>query len=500
MNAQPAAPDAPPPAAPDAPPIAEGDFISNFEFFRDLFVPENRLELPVKKAHEIMCDTLQDAFLGDLPPNVEYVIIHIGPRIGKTKVIQSTICWAKAYFPDTQNILTSYSGQVAEESLAYIAKTMREEWFLQTFGDLLHSKRADHLTTTHGGNDYAQGTGGSLTGKGAGLKRPGAGGLLIVDDGSKPEEVLSAVEAKTKQRWFETTCKNRRNSPQTIIVLVGQKLGPEDLPGYVLRTYPDKCLVIRLPALVDPVTGEASEQDDAVSAFPETYATSGLLDLRKTRIGRFVLATTYQQRDSTLGGNLIPIEKFGRYDPATAFSLPFERLVIPIDTAMKTKQANDFSACALWGFLKRRAYLIDLLHGKWGSPDLVRNVVTFWEKWKAIDGWPLPDITIEEKAAGTPLLQTLLEFGVPASGIERDIDKVRRVKGVLPWIESGFCLIPQQNSTPWIEKWETEHAQFSEDGTSVHDDMVDTTADALQDFFGDGPSIWDVLRKPKRAA
>lgn len=473
------------------------DFVSNFEFFRDLFVPQNRLELPVKPAHEIICDTLQAAFLGDLPPEIEYVIIHVGPRVGKTKIIQSTVCWGKAYFPDAQNIVTSYSGNVAEESLAYVSKTLLEKWFIDIFGDLVHGRKADHLTTTYGGNDYAQGTGGSLTGKGAGLKREGAGGVLFIDDASKPEEVLSPVESKTKQRWFETTCKNRRNSPQTIIVIVGQKLGPDDLPGYVQRTYPDKTLVIKIPSLIDPVTGKASTQDNAVSAFPETYSTSGLLDLRKTRVGRFVLATTYQQDEATLSGNLIPVEKFMRYDPAEALSLTFERLIMPVDTALKIKQANDFSCCALWGLLKRRAYLIDLLHGKWESPELLANIITFWNKWREQPGWPMPDLVIEEKAAGTPLLQNLHAVGVPARGIERDIDKVRRVNNVLPFIESGFCLIPKQNSTPWIEKWETEHAQFTPDGTHAHDDMVDTTADALQDFFGDGPSIWDVLTKRK---
>lgn len=478
--------------------LGDSDFVSNFEFFRDLFVPENRLELPVKGAHALMADTLQDAYLGDLPPGIEYVIIHCPPRVGKTKILQSTVCWGKVYFPDSQNILTSYSGDLAEESLSYIAATMRSAWFTETFGDVIHGRAADHVTTTHGGNDYAEGTAGSLTGKGAGLKRP-AGGLLIIDDASKPEEALSQVEAKNKQRWFETTCKNRRNSDTHCkIVIVGQKLGPEDLPGYVKRTYPEKTLVVKVPALVDPGTGRASTQDDAVSLFPETWSASSLLDYRKTRVGRFVLATTFQQEDATLAGNLIQVGSFGRYDPAEALSLPFERVIMPVDTALKTKQANDHSCCALWGLLKRRAYLVDLLHGKWESPELLKNIATFWEKWREVSGWPLPDLVIEEKAAGTPLLQNLHEIGIPARGIERDQDKVRRVQNVMPFIDSGFCLIPRENSVPWIEKWETEHAQFSPDGTHAHDDMVDTTADALQDFFGDGPSIWDVLRKPRR--
>jgi predicted phage terminase large subunit-like protein len=218
-------------------------------------------------------------------------------------------------------------------------------------------------------------------------------------------------------------------------VIVGQRLGPEDLPGYVWRTYPEKTLLIKIPTLVDPTTGGASEQDDAVSQFPETWSTVNLLDYRKTRVGRFVLATTFQQNEATMAGNLIPVHNFARWDPFTATTLAFERLIIPVDTALKIKQSNDFSAVALWGLLQRRAYLIDLMHGKWESPALLANVIVFWEKWKGIDGWPLPDLVIEEKAAGTPLLQNLLVASVPARGIERDQDKVRRVNNVLPYID-----------------------------------------------------------------
>ncbi len=470
------------------------DYVPFWEFFSELFIPEMNIQIPLKAAHRKVCDTLEDAFLGELPPGIEYVIINIGPRIGKSMIARACVAWGEGEFPDSQFIYTSYGAQLAEESLAFVKKTMSAAWYREIYGDLIHGQKADHLTTVDGGNVYGEGTGGSLTGKGAGLKVP-CGGLLIIDDASKPDEALSPVETKKKQQWVETTCKNRRNSDLFCpIVIIGQRLGPEDVPGYFLANYPEKCLLVKIPALVDPETGEASNADNAISAFPETVSTSTLLDYRKTRVGRFVLASQYQQNPTSLGGNLIPTGSFHRWNPATP--MKWMKTVITVDTALKTKQANDFSALALWGLFERKAYLIDIMHGKWETPGLITNSASFWRKWTREGvGIPRPRFIIEEKAAGTPLLQSLRQpqIGIPATGIERDIDKVRRVQSILQFIETGMVVIPQDGSVPWIEKFVTECDEFKADGTAVHDDMVDTMVDALEELLGKPTSIFDVL-------
>lgn len=483
--------------APQAQTADAEEFVSLWTFFSELFVPEQKIAIPLKAEHQQIADALQDAILGDLPEGIEFVIINVAPRVGKTKLIEAAICWCEAYFPDSQFISTAYSSNLAEQSLAYVGTVMASPWYVREYGDHLHAKRANHISTIEGGNIYAEGTGGSLTGKGAGLKRP-AGGALIIDDASKPEEALSPVESKAKQRWVETTCKNRRNSDRWCpIIIIGQRLGPEDVPGYFLKNYKAKCLHIKIPTLVDPVTGQASTADNAVSRFPETVSTQTLLDYRKTRLGRFVLASQYQQEPISLGGNLIPVDKLPRWNPANM--LKFEKLVIPVDTALKTKQANDFSCAALWGLLDRRAYLIDLLHGKWESPDLLTNIMAFWQKWTRPELMQVrPQLIIEEKAAGTPLLQYLHRNGVPARGIERDIDKVRRVQSILQYMETGMVIVPQDGSTLWIDGWLQEHAEFAADGTSTHDDRVDTTVDGVEQLLGKPLSIFDVLggKKP----
>lgn len=469
------------------------DYVGFPQYFEEIYVPEMRLEIPVKKAHREICEILEAAFLGQLPENIQYVVINLPRRVGKTKIIESWYSHCFGYVPDSQFIHTSYSADLTEQSLDWVAKTMNEPWYKSWFGDLIHGDRSDHLSTIGGGNLYAAGTGGTLTGKGGGLKRPG-GGAIVIDDAAKPDEVLSPVVSKAIIQWFETTIKGCRNSDRWCpIIIVSQRLGKNDLPGYIKDTYPDNTLVIKFPGLVDPVTGEASTADNAVSQFPETVQAKNLLLGRATRLGRYVLATQVQQEDALLGGNKIPLECFDRYDPSEALGMKFERLVIPVDTALKAKQANDFSCAAIWGLMKKRAYLIDLVHGKWESPELLTTIEVFWEKWKNIQGWPRPRLIIEEKAAGSPLLQYLTRIGVPAKGIERDIDKVRRCNMVLPYIETHMCVIPRMGSVPWLAKWEAEHAEFKDDGTHKNDDMCDTSFDAIEHLLARKLSSFDVL-------
>jgi predicted phage terminase large subunit-like protein len=85
---------------------------------------------------------------------------------------------------------------------------------------------------------------------------------------------------------------------------------------------------------------------------------------------------------------------------------------------------------------------------------------------------------------------------VPAEGIERDIDKVRRVNAILPFQESGLVHIPNEkrdDAPEWVNKFLNECGEFKPDGTHLHDDMVDAMCDGVQLTLGRSLSILDVL-------
>lgn len=462
--------------------------LSFWEFFSEVFVPLNSLALPLKPAHKIVCDALQDAVYGFL--GKQFIVINIPPRIGKTKILEALACWQIAYFPDSQEIFTSYSADLAETSLRYIREVIAKPWFHELFPEVRigSSNKAEHVNTSEGGNIYAAGSGGTLTGKGGGLKRR-AGGFICIDDPAKPDEALSPVEAENVRRWFELTLKSRRNSDEFCpIIICAQRLALDDLCGYLLETYPKDCYQIKIPAL----------NADGESNFPETYSTANLIAARDSEQSniRFGFWSQLQQEPIAQGGNLIPVDKFHRYDLTTAESIKFDKRLIVCDTALKTKEHNDYSVLQLWGRSQNKAWLIDSMRGKWESPDLLANAKQFWKK-HAYDPRGIvgpPRFVVEEKAAGTGLVQQLRREGIPVEGIERNIDKVTRIKDVLPFIESGLVVLPREGDAPWMRDLIIEFAQFRADGKSKHDDLCDCLADGVSILLGRPLSIFDVMR------
>lgn len=82
------------------------------------------------------------------------------------------------------------------------------------------------MITTKGGIRYATSVGGPLTGLG--------GDFLIIDDPSKPEEVMSDATRKSVNEWYAHTALSRLNNKETgCIIIIMQRLHEDDLVGHV---------------------------------------------------------------------------------------------------------------------------------------------------------------------------------------------------------------------------------------------------------------------------
>ena len=478
-----AAEPSPPPETQAVPPPK--DSISFARYFEDLFVPENRLDLPIKQAHRDICDELEAAYLGLLPERYQFICLTMPPRIGKTKINEGLASYAEGYFPTAQIILTSYADDLAKLSLSYVKKTMKSDWYIDWFGDLLHGEKDDHLSTIAGGNVYADGVYGGLLGKGAGGKRPGLG-YLSMDDPSKAQQALSKPVARKLEIEFEQTIKNRRNSDRWCpIFVIAQRLGLTDLVEYLKTTYKEQTLCLKYPCFV----GRRSQ-------FPETYSDSALPILEKTRVGRFALASTLQQEPVALGGNMIPVDKFLRYGPEDRF-LPWEDKIMVCDTALKKGEGNDWWVIQTWGRIGRRCYLLYSVRVQVNTAEFVRIAITEYQNRMADQAnHPVGRFIIEDTAAGPGVISALNEAGIPATPIQPIKDKAARVNDVLPYIETGLALLPADDdpiSKEWLPILLAEYGAFSQDLSHEHDDQCDVLAYALNQLLGEGLSILQVL-------
>lgn len=441
------------------------EVISFYKFFCK-FVSLNRIQLKVRPFHKEVCDTLQGVFTGKIKKKI--VIINISPRVGKTKLMEAFTCWCYAYFPDCHFIYASYSSDLATASTRYVLDTLQKEWYVSVFGDKLGDvKKADYFQTKAGGVMKGDGTGGTLTGFGAGLKRK-CGGALICDDLQKPSEALSKAVTAEVQTWLTRTMSSRLNGPETPIIICAQRVSEEDACGYMLKNYPDDIIHLKYPAMINDV-----------STIEDTKSTKDLKDLE--RVDPFTFYSQYQQSPIILGGNLIKTDWFKYFDD----EIEYEYKIFSADTAMKTKEHNDFTVITCWGVSGKNIYLDSMVRGKFEAHILERVAIEFYQKHS-------PRLfLIEEKASGIGLIQTLASKGLPVHPIQVNKDKLTRVLDAIPFIAVGNVYL--KKDADYLTDLLSECAGFRSDLSHKHDDIVDSITQAVTFIYGKENSVLDCL-------
>lgn len=404
--------------------------------------------------HQMICDALMRVYRGE----TKRLIINIPPRYSKTELaVVNFIAWAMGKAPDAEFIHTSYSGTLAVNNSG-LAKMMVESVEYQAiFPDTRirsDSTSKGDWRTTKGGVCYATGSGGTITGFGAGKMRPGFGGAIILDDPHKADEAHSDTMRKNVIEWFGNTLESRTNSPDTPIILIMQRLHEEDLAGFLLagkngETWEHLCI----PAIND--AGEA--------LWPFKHAID---DLRRMELANpYVFAGQYMQAPAPRGGGIFKRDWWRYYTMPPAF----KRVIQSWDTAFKAKEGDDYSVCTTWGEADTGYYLLDVFKQRVEFPELKRAAENLYSKYKP------HAMLIEDKASGQSLIQELRrQTALPIIAIKVDSDKVSRAYAVTPLIESGRVFLPE--NAPWLLDYVHSLATFP---NGAHDDDVDSTTQAL---------------------
>lgn len=262
--------------------------------------------------HKIICDALMRVFNGEC----KRLIINIPPRYSKTELaVVNFIAWALGQVPDAEFIHASYAAPLALNNSSAVRGLLQHEAYQEIFpGCKLASEAKAHWTTTAGGVMYAAGAGGTITGFGAGKHREGFGGAIIIDDPHKPDEARSDVMRQGVIDWFQNTLESRKNSPQTPIILIMQRLHEADLAGW----------------LVEGGNGEAWEhvclpaiQEDGSALWPAKHDIETLR--RMEQAAPYVFAGQYQQRPAPAEGGLFKPDQIQIIDALPAGPIQWVR-------------------------------------------------------------------------------------------------------------------------------------------------------------------------------
>lgn len=431
--------------------------------------------------HKIICDALMRVYRGEC----KRLIINVPPRYSKTELaVVNFAAWAMGNAPDSEFIHTSYSGTLAANNSFQARELVQYDEYRHIFpkveirGD---SNAKNEWRTTEGGVFYATGAMGTITGYGAGKHRPSFGGAIIIDDPHKADEAKSNVKRRNVIEWFSTTLESRKNSKDTPMILIMQRLHQEDLAGWLLAGgNGEKWEHIMLPAL----------RDNGTALWPEKHDVETLKRMEASN--RFVFAGQYQQRPTAQGGNIMRGDWFQLYDVPPRI----KHRVIYADTAQKTAEHNDYSVFEEWGLGEDgKLYLLDLIRGKWEIPELERRAPAFWNKAKGRDSvvmGQLRQMKIEDNASGTGLIQRMkLDHRIPVAGIKRTKDKYTRLTDVIGYIESGYVCLPR--NAPFLSDFVGECEAFTADDSHPHDDQIDPMIDAINDMLavGNTAQLWE---------
>lgn len=211
--------------------FARQDF---YFFVRWMFYHKKGVEWCKNWHHEVIADAMKRVF----KKTCTRLIINLPPRYGKTEeVIVLFSAWAMGNYPDSEFIHASYSAPLAGENSFNVREVVTHPEYRAIFPEVnlrLDSKGKEHWKTDKGGVFYSTGTGGSLTGYGAGKEREEFGGCILLDDPHKADEARSDTIRNHVIDWYSNTLASRVNSSDTPIVLIMQRLHEQDLAGWLL--------------------------------------------------------------------------------------------------------------------------------------------------------------------------------------------------------------------------------------------------------------------------
>jgi predicted phage terminase large subunit-like protein len=399
------------------------------------------------------------------------LIINMPPRHTKSEFASYLLpAWFLGKFPGKKIIETAHTAELAVGFGRKVRNLVDSDPYKSIFPNVglqSDSKAAGRWATNHGGDYFAIGVGGAVTGKGA--------DILIIDDPHSEQEATVAesnpeIYDKTYE-WY-TSGPRQRLQPGGAIVIVMTRWSKKDLTGQVLKSAfqrgGEEWKVIEFPAILP----------SGNPLWPEFWPIEQLEALRnELPSGKW--QAQYQQQPTSDVNAIVKREWWKNWEDDTPPACEF--IIQSWDTAFLKTQRSDYSACTTWGvfyqdddagFSQANLILLNAIKKRMEFPELKQRAFEEWKEWE-------PDaLIVEAKASGTPLLFELRAMGIPVQEYtpSKGNDKIARLNAVADIFASGRVWVP---GTRWADELVEEVASFP---SGEHDDLVDSMTQALLRF------------------
>ncbi len=408
--------------------------------------------------HKIMAEKFNKVARGEL----KRVIINMAPRHTKSEFSSYLLpSWMIGKNPKLKIIQATHTTELAVRFGRKAKHLIDSEEYQKIYPTKLRedSKAAGRWETNEGGEYFAAGVGGSITGRGA--------DLLIIDDPHSEQDALNVNALDRTWEWY-TSGPRQRLQPGGIIVVVMTRWNMKDLTGRLINaqkeTKADQWEVIEFPAILP----------NNKPVWPEYWKLEELESVKASlAIGKW--NAQYQQNPTAEEGSIIKREWWNLWEKDLP---PLYHVIQSYDTAFLKKETADFSAITTWGVFYPtedsgpNLILLDVVKDRFEFPELRRVALEQYQYWKP------ESVIVEGKASGMPLTFELRKQGIPVINYtpSRGNDKHARVNAVAPLFESGQIWATDDKFTEEVIE---ECAAFP---YGDHDDLVDSMTQAVMRF------------------
>jgi predicted phage terminase large subunit-like protein len=411
---------------------------------------------------------MADAFERVANGSLKRLIINMPPRHTKSEFASYLFpAWYLGKFPHKKIIQTAHTAELATNFGRKVRNLVATPDYQALFPTKLSSdsKAAGRWNTNKGGDYFAIGVGGAVTGKGA--------DVLIIDDPHSEQEAMQGNPAVFDRvyEWYSSGPRQRLQ-PGGSIIIVMTRWSKRDLTGQILnnsiKREGDDWEQIEFPALMPSGKPLWSE-----------FWSKKELEAIKNEIPVSKWEAQYQQNPTSEEGAIIKREMWKIWEKDEPPVCEF--IIQSWDTAFEKNNRADYSACTTWGvfyktdsdgFDTTHIILLDAFKDRLEFPELKKKAQELYKDWT-------PDaLIVEKKAAGAPLIYEMRRMGIPLQEYtpSKGSDKIARVNAISDLFASGFVWCPNKR---WAEEVMEECASFP---NGEHDDLVDSTSQALLRF------------------
>ncbi len=418
----------------------------------------------VKFSHNWHIEAMSEYLAACAAGQVTRLVINLPPRMLKSTIVSvAWPAWLLGHNPAERVMVASYAQSLSLKHSTDCRAVFQAPWYQQLF---THTRLAtdqnekEKFATTMRGYRRSVSVGGAAIGEG--------GNILIIDDPLNPLQASYHHQRQSVNEWFDHTWATRLDDKQRgAMVLVMQRLHPEDLSGYLLAKggWEHLCLPAIAPERTTVQVGAFHYERAAGEPLHKAREPLTVLERLKADLGSANFNTQYQQAPMKQVGAIIHSHWLKRVD----VEMGGAQIVQSWDTGIKTGDKHDPSACVTFAVVGGVHHLIDMLLVRLEYPELKREIINHAARFN-------PEvILIEDKASGQSLLQDLRrETDLPVIGCMPNADKLTRLLRVTPLMEAGKVALPTRAS--WLTAFEAELFSFPD---GAHDDQVDAMSQYL---------------------